>query len=278
MGIKLTPFFVNPFYLGLDLGMARSGNIHTVQQLGLRLGMNYAWGIEFVELTNGNWEEQNATHGKKNTIGLHGNAVLSKCPIYDAKIFRDALSKDYFTNKANKLNARGSEVRLGGRMALFARTGPQQSSKAGSNSTPHFIIGSVHKVMPKTHNRRIWDYLGFGTYPDNEQDRPPGAPQALKNKELLGVIASGDLESRAFCPYAGLNNLDRPHKPQTFPASCKENRLGRFRGDYFCGVTKVFRKDKSILPCFLGKQLSDHSIIEIMLEPLTHTTDSLSPP
>lgn len=38
------------FLSEMDLGMARSGNEHTVRELALALGMNYAYGVEFLEL------------------------------------------------------------------------------------------------------------------------------------------------------------------------------------------------------------------------------------
>lgn len=42
----------------MDVGMARSGNVHTTRMLAYALHMNYAWGLEFVELSNGDREEQ----------------------------------------------------------------------------------------------------------------------------------------------------------------------------------------------------------------------------
>ena len=41
----------------MDNGMARSGNLHTARMMAFALKMNYAWGLEFIELTNGNKEE-----------------------------------------------------------------------------------------------------------------------------------------------------------------------------------------------------------------------------
>ena len=103
--------------------MARSGNVHTARKLAFRLGMNYAWGLEFVELTNGNAREQNDTLGMKNAMGLHGNAILSSCPIFDPILVRDRLDEQFFSNKRFKGNAMGHEKRLGGRMGMFVRTG-----------------------------------------------------------------------------------------------------------------------------------------------------------
>ena len=42
----------------MDIGMARSGNHHTTRLLAYALGLNFAWGLEFVELTNGDQKEQ----------------------------------------------------------------------------------------------------------------------------------------------------------------------------------------------------------------------------
>jgi hypothetical protein len=42
----------------MDNGMSRSGNVHTTRLMAHALGMNYAFGLEFIELTNGNKEEQ----------------------------------------------------------------------------------------------------------------------------------------------------------------------------------------------------------------------------
>ena len=279
----------------MDIGMARSGNMHTTRKLAFRLGMNYAWGLEFVELTNGNKEEQNMTVGMKNALGLHGNAILSRCPLYNPKIFRDKLDERYFSNKAFKVNAMGTEKRLGGRMGLYVHTGPSPDSMADKSSlvmignqttlslAPHVIAGSVHKVKEDTFRKEIWEYQGFGQFPKiykSEKVKQNGVSLYKNNR---GVVSSGDLESRGFCTESGLKNLDKPQKHRTFPASCAKQQLGNWRGDYFCGNMKALYDDISILPCYnvqeaeftnstsdsknaVGVQISDHSIIQIRLE------------
>eukprot|EP01068_Selenidium_serpulae_P016085 Selendium_serpulae@DN6265_c0_g1_i3.p1 len=62
----------------MDWGMARTGNVHTTELLAERLSMNFAYGVEFLELTNGNVGEQRKTAGQRNAVGFHGNAVLSR--------------------------------------------------------------------------------------------------------------------------------------------------------------------------------------------------------
>eukprot|EP00979_Chaetoceros_neogracilis_P007546 scaffold1595_cov276-Chaetoceros_neogracile.AAC.3 len=117
----LTSFYSNPDIIILnemDWGMARSGNIDTTKQMSQHLKMNYAYGVEFLELTNGNEREINATFGKHNHIGYHGNAVLSKWPILESKIVRLHSLFDLLYEEKTSGQAKG-ERRLGGRMALF---------------------------------------------------------------------------------------------------------------------------------------------------------------
>jgi hypothetical protein len=193
----------------MDIGMVRSGNIHTARKLAFRLGMNYAWGLEFVELTNGNREEQKHSEGSKNRMGLHGNAILSSCPIFDPILVRDPLDERYFSGNF-KGNDMGSERRLGGRMAIFARTGNiSTASLQGMDDVepgnltrltypPHVIAGSVHKVMPTTQRGQIWDYLGFGRFPSIGKKEYPAVGTAPSN--VRGIVTAGDMESRSFCP------------------------------------------------------------------------------
>ena len=65
----------------LDVGMARSGNRHTVRELARTMGAGYAFGVEYVELGLGDDREKAWHAGESNAVGLHGNAILSKAPL-----------------------------------------------------------------------------------------------------------------------------------------------------------------------------------------------------
>jgi hypothetical protein len=147
----------------MGIGMARSFNVHTARRLALELGMNFAWGLEFVELTRGSEEEQNLTMGKRDALGLHGNAILSKCFIGDAMILCDPLPQGYFADKpVHGVNAKGFEVRLGGPMGLFARIYHQDPSIGNGEEEQYYTVGNVHKIAENTRNRQaLWDYFGF---------------------------------------------------------------------------------------------------------------------
>ena len=54
----------------LDDGCFRSGNKNTARELAKAFGLNYAWGLEFIELVD-----------ERNEKGFHGNAVFSRWPI-----------------------------------------------------------------------------------------------------------------------------------------------------------------------------------------------------
>jgi len=99
----------------MDVGMARSGNVNTARLLAEKLDMNYVQGIEFVELTNGTPDEIKLTDGQTNSDGFHTNAILSKLPLLNPQILRFKHANMYYSNSPT------SEIRLGNRMALYAK-------------------------------------------------------------------------------------------------------------------------------------------------------------
>jgi hypothetical protein len=193
--------------------------------------MNYAWGLEFVELTRGTKTEQQATDGFYNFLGLHGNAILSKCKIEDPIIFRDDVG-DYFSDKSNSVNGNGHEKRLGGRMVMLVQIQDAQ------NST--IVVGSTHK----------WRGAGAGV------------------KAYIGssqAVIAGDQDWN-FCDRVGLVHVDiKDHA--TWPASCETP--GKHRGDIICSNMRVAQAEKTILPCVteFGNiiHLSDHAITTVSL-------------
>lgn len=96
---------VQPFDLilanELDDGCARSGNRNTARALAERFGLNYAWGLEFIELANDEDEK-----------GFHGNAVFSRWPIRRAGVIRLPEQYNWYFDR---------QRRIGGRLAVFAQ-------------------------------------------------------------------------------------------------------------------------------------------------------------
>ncbi|MFO1035825.1 MAG: endonuclease/exonuclease/phosphatase family protein [Geminicoccaceae bacterium] len=97
----------------VDLGMARSGNRHTVADLAAALGTGYVFGVEFVELGLGDARERAWHAGQDNTAGLHGAAILSRHVLDRPALARLERSGRWFDGNFG-------ERRVGGRMALMA--------------------------------------------------------------------------------------------------------------------------------------------------------------
>jgi endonuclease/exonuclease/phosphatase family metal-dependent hydrolase len=102
----------------MDLGMARSGNAHTTRALAAALGMNYAYGVEFLELTGGEIEERKLYPGE-NEWGYHGNAILARFPLRNVRMLRFPGIEKWYEGKGANESER-VQKRLGGRIALFA--------------------------------------------------------------------------------------------------------------------------------------------------------------
>jgi endonuclease/exonuclease/phosphatase family metal-dependent hydrolase len=66
-----------------DLGMARSGNRDVAQALARELGCDYAFVPCYLNLTKGSGIERRVEG--ENTLGLHGNAILSRYPLTNVR-------------------------------------------------------------------------------------------------------------------------------------------------------------------------------------------------
>jgi hypothetical protein len=191
----------------MDIGMARTRNEHTTRLLAHALGMNYAWGLEFVELTRGNKGEQQATAGSADALGLHGNAILTRCRISNATVVRGPFDERYFAGMSapSGTNAQGYEVRLGGRMGLFASVELSRDDAPRRTAT----LGAVHKLE--------------------------GAGSEVRLRRLLsasgGAAIAGD-QNPQLCDMLGLHQAVPKQARATFPASCKS--FGRKIGDIIC--------------------------------------------
>jgi endonuclease/exonuclease/phosphatase family metal-dependent hydrolase len=136
----------------VDLGMKRTEYRDVARELAAALHMNYAYGVEFVELDpvfdlgteqvhlpNAQRDlrlQQDLKVDREHYRGLHGTAILSRYPIRNARIFRLPICYDWYgqeakeaakLEKGRRWAARQlfkerveREVRQGGRMALIA--------------------------------------------------------------------------------------------------------------------------------------------------------------
>lgn len=113
--IQSTPELRDPDILlvsELDIGMARSGNRHVPKEIAKLLRLNYAFGVEFVELTLGDEQERQRLKEARNSIGLHGNAIFSRFPLKEIRVLRLARLYNWYED---------FQKRIGSRIALVAR-------------------------------------------------------------------------------------------------------------------------------------------------------------
>ena len=99
----------------MDVGMARSGNRHTVRDLAEPLRQGFAFAVEFVELGLGDEREMRWHSAESNTVSLHGNAIMSRLRFADTFVVPLDEGGTWFCNSD------ADQRRIGGRMAIGAR-------------------------------------------------------------------------------------------------------------------------------------------------------------
>ncbi len=92
-----------------DVGMARSGNRDVARTIAQELGMCYVFTPCYLSLVKGSGVERHVEGD--NDLGLHGNAILSRYPLHNARPI-------HLENGVDKVASR--EKRLGRQTSLFA--------------------------------------------------------------------------------------------------------------------------------------------------------------
>ncbi|EKE03607.1 MAG: hypothetical protein ACD_20C00176G0002 [uncultured bacterium] len=135
----------------VDVGMPRTQYRNVVEEMAQALKMNYAYGVEFLEvdpahlgLEDYKWSEERFLFPDKEKIqidkakyrGLHGTAILSKYPLKNCRIVRLPQVYDWFDGETKRISELEivkrhaaekifreemiREIRQGSRMALLA--------------------------------------------------------------------------------------------------------------------------------------------------------------
>ncbi len=165
----------------VDWGLKRSDYRHVAQELAAALGMNYAFGVEFVEvdpLTLGTDKLEgdelenraeimsNLAVDRQRTMGLHGSAILSRYPLKNVRILRfKTQGHDWFEDEKKQvaplekgkrkttelafLEKVMREVRRGGRMMLLAEI--EDKKIPGGRAT---IVNAHLEAKTKPSHRR----------------------------------------------------------------------------------------------------------------------------
>ena len=123
----------------LDDGCVRSGGRNTARELAERFGWNYAYGLEFIELVNG-----------EDPKGFHGNAVFSRWPIRRAWTVRLPEQYNWYFDRQRRIGGsasgrglhppgephpwRGTAAPAGGGAPCGGGTASRHSGSAGGRS------------------------------------------------------------------------------------------------------------------------------------------------
>ncbi len=133
-----------------DLGMVRSGNRNVAKELAQALQMNYYFVPTYINLCKGNGTEIHFEGD--NTLGLHGNAILSRYPIEDFHQIPLHNNKDKMKGKEKRL---GNQQALActvilprGKMRIICAHLDAHSSKRHRRDQMRTILKYVEKLPP----------------------------------------------------------------------------------------------------------------------------------
>jgi endonuclease/exonuclease/phosphatase family metal-dependent hydrolase len=99
----------------VDVNARRTHHLNIAQEIARKLRLNYVFGREFVELTQ----------GSKTSPAYHGQATLSPWKISKPRIIHFQQQSDFWTPRWYKPKLQKLQERLGGRIALAAEIGIQ---------------------------------------------------------------------------------------------------------------------------------------------------------
>ena len=129
-----------------DVGMARSANRNIARCLARELRLHYAFTPCYLNLAKGAGSENDV--GGRNELGLHGNAVLSRYPIRNARPI-------FLKNGRDKM--RGREKRLGRQTALAAEI---EFPNAALTVCSAHLDAQSRRRRRREHMRGVLDGLG----------------------------------------------------------------------------------------------------------------------
>ena len=255
-----------------DGGMARSGNRYVARELADRLGMSFAFAVEFLELGLGSPDERAALpDGARNEFGAHGGAVLSRVGLERAAAVRFEFDGGWYEPD-------GPEPRVGGRCAVLATVGgivvvaPHLESHGGPRGRARQVADLLDLVDGYAEGRPVVVGGDLNTHTldlsgeeaaDGQDAVADGLGDDFSDERFLRPFAWEPLfaaaEARGY--RWDTANADEPtHRT--------EDRGGPVRGklnlDWFL-TRDVVATDPEVIPVLAadGSALSDHELIAV---------------
>ncbi|MBN9310504.1 endonuclease/exonuclease/phosphatase family protein [Devosia sp.] len=231
----------------VDNGMARTGQRHTSRDVAAELGMNYAFGVEFLELELGAEVELEFCTDDFNRHGFHGNALLAHTSLQAPVMIRLEAHGHWFTPET-------PAKRIGTRCAIAAAVMTE--------------AGPLYAVSVHLENR------GDATYRETQVrglidaiDQLAGDIPVIIGGDLnTGLADNGDFEKETLFAHAWGRGFERHGGPigqmTTRPSRVSRNPRGTWKLDWFLtrGVEVTSsRIVTSVAPD--GEVLSDHDMV-----------------
>lgn len=248
----------------IDKGMARTGNDHRTAELAGEIGQNYAYGVEFIELDRGTTRERAAHADTENTLGFHGNAMLSRLRLHRPALFRLEAEGTWFGWGRDEPRL-GGRIAIGGQMMLDGVAVTCVGVHLESHSDPDHRAGQVARLVDlvdrydpdapvliggdfntSTHARTT---AGFVVTPDED---PMRAVRVQPFEPLFDLMAAHGFD------WAECNVPDAP--TQRFPASEASRRLRKIDWIFTRGLRALAPAVLSAV-CPDGTPSSDHEAL-----------------
>lgn len=249
-----------------DGGMARSGNRYVIRELADRLGMQFAFAVEFVELGLGGPDERAALPADaRNEFGVHGGAVLSRVGLERPAAVRFEFDGRWYEPTSE-------EPRVGGRLAVVATVGdvvvvaPHLESHGGPSGRARQVADLLDLVEPYADGRPVVVGGDLNTHTldvsgreDVGDDFPPERFAEPVPYEPLFLEA----QERGY-EWEAANPPDPTHRTQPRGGPVE----GRLNLDWFLtrGVTA---SDPVLIPAedADGYPISDHDVLAVTVVP-----------
>jgi 8-oxo-dGTP pyrophosphatase MutT (NUDIX family)/endonuclease/exonuclease/phosphatase family metal-dependent hydrolase len=257
-----------------DGGMARSGNRYVARELAERLGMQFAFAVEFVELGLGSEKERAALPpDARNEFGVHGGAILSRVGLDRPAAVRFELDGSWYGDDS-------PEPRVGGRIAVVATVGdlvvvaPHLESHGGPRGRARQVADLLDLVDGYADGRPVVVGGDLNTHTldlrgedarDGQEATAEGADQ-YPDERFSQPFAYEPLFAEASArgyDWADANADEPTHRTQYRGGPVR----GRLNLDWFLtrGVTAT---NPAVIPVVAadGTVLSDHDVIAVSVE------------
>lgn len=236
----------------MDNGMARTGQRHPTAEVAAILQMQYAYGVEFIELGLGSDTELEFCSDDFNAKGFHGNALMAAVPLRRPFMLRLWGERLWFMDG-------GDQPRVGERFAI----GAVIETEAGP-----FVAVSTHLESATSapyRERQVKELI------DVLDEAFPGMPVLIGGDLNTGNHAGGDFEAEGLFAMSAARGFTRHGGPieltTTRPSLITRWPERAMKLDWFLSRGLKIGESRVISSLDAnGRPLSDHDLITCVVE------------